>query len=805
MHDDLSFWITPSCGADRKNCHFFAQKNFSINRIPQSLKLKIACESYYVLTLNDVLIGRGPARGSSRIYFYDVYELAAFLREGSNTLKAEVLCMNVPTGRNVPLQPALRVECGELFGSNSNWKVALQEQEWPEDPPFYNMQQGYCEWRDLRREKDFREVSCVVIPADSPIYRRKLLPSGIPLPVEHEYLPAESLFPAWVPAAELSNKKIAVLADAEPHFPVPEGLSSSMNELTLGGMHEVILPVPPDQGGLTLIFNFNRQISGRLEIELDSPEGAVLDIAHEEELFRKERLRSDHTATNPTYNFSDRYILKAGRQTVGNYMVERGFRLVRLTFRNYEKPIVLRSLRGIDRRYPFSLRSLFFCSDYRLNRLWETANETISACTTDIFTDCPWRERVFYINDFVVENRSALQLFGDKQLLRHTFRMIFSEADENGIIPCVIPDMSPMLVYHGFPKDTTLGYILSSNLTLPLSLYEYYLYTGDSELVRECYEPLLKMLQTFRQWKNPRGILELPRRYCGINNFFDWSFELNGCQIPSSGSSLMNYLYIIALKAMEQLKTAVGDDRSDFMEEIRSMQAATWREFYDPADEFLRDCREYVVNQQDLDLCGVPNQGRTEIRSSRIAHALALLGNGNREKSDLDILKKNMLSERNFTPELFYGSFILLAMKKHGLYQAALDYILRFWGPILDSGTPTLWENGVYSSGKAGFGGSASLCHGFSTSPVDFLQTVLLGITPVQPGFSEFRFEPVTCGLSFAHGMVPTPHGTIRVSWKLQDETIHAEMLIPEFTLAHTPAGDFGPGNQVFSWKPRFP
>jgi len=53
--------------------------------------------------------------------------------------------------------------------------------------------------------------------------------------------------------------------------------------------------------------------------------------------------------------------------------------------------------------------------------------------------------------------------------------------------------------------------------------------------------------------------------------------------------------------------------------------------------------------------------------------------------------------------------------------------------------------------------------------------------------------------------MVPTPHGTIRVSWKLQDEIIHAEMLIPEFTLAHTPAGDFGPGNQVFSWKPRFP
>ncbi|MBO4491202.1 MAG: hypothetical protein J5944_07570 [Lentisphaeria bacterium] len=801
MNSGLSFWIAPEGAAGRKNCHFFAQKSFSLSTLPQSLELKIACESYYVLKVNGRIIGRGPARGSSRIYFYDVWELADCLQEGLNTLRAEVLCMNVPTGRNVPPQAALRVECGDLFGSDASWEMALQDREWPEDPPFYDMQQGFCEWRDLRRGNDIRKVRCAVIPEDSPIHRRKLLPSGIPLPVEQEFPPGESLFPAWVPAADLNDKRIAVLADAEPHFPVPEGLASDLYELTLGGTHEVVLPVPPEHGGLTVIFSFNRQISGRFEVELDSPEGAVLDIAHEEKLFRGDRLRSDHTATNPTYNFSDRYILREGRQTAGNYMVDRGFRMVRLTFRNYEKPIVLRCIRGIDRRYPFSLRSRFFCSDYRLNRLWETARETISACTTDVFTDCPWRERLFFINDFVVENRSALQLSGDRNLLRHAFRMIFSEADENGIIPCVIPNTHSMFIHHGFPKDTTLEYIPSSNLTLPLSLYEYLLYTGDTELIRECYDPLLKMMQTFRQWKNPRGILELPGRYCGISNFFDWSFELNGCQIPSSGSSLMNYLYIIALKAMEQLRLSTGDRGAGFTEEIRSMQTATWHEFYDPADEFLRDCREYVVNQRDLELCGVPDQGRAEIRSSRIAHALALLADDTRKGSELEILKDNLLSEKNFNPELFYGSFVLLAMKKQGLHQAALDYILRFWGPILDSGTPTLWENGVYSSGKAGFGGSASLCHGFSTSPVDFLQTVLLGISPIQPGFSEFRFQPAPCGLSFAHGAVPTPHGPIRVSWKLQDEAIHVELLVPESTLAHTPAGDFGPGNHAFSWK----
>lgn len=805
MNRPMSRWIAPEGAADRKNCHFFAQKSFPVGELPASLELKIACESYYILQINGFTIGRGPARGSSHIYFYDVYEIAGYLHKGVNVLKAEVLCMNIPTGRNVPPQAALRVECGDRFGSDTDWEMALQDREWPDDPPFYNMQQGFCEWRDLRELENFHIVRVEVVPENSPVCRRELLPSGIPHPVEYEYLPGECLFPAWVPAADLSNKRIATLADAEPHSPVPEGVATALYDLTLGGPHEAVLPVPPDHGGLTVIFNFNRLISGRLEVELDAPEGAVLDIAHEEELFQKERLRSDHSATNPSYNFSDRYILKAGRQSVGNHMVERGFRLVRLTFRNYEQPIVLRSLRGIDRRYPFSLRSRFFCSDYRLNRLWETAHETISACTTDIFTDCPWRERLFFINDFVVENRTALQLSGDTRLLRHAYRMIFSEADENGIIPCVIPNTTSMLVSHGFPKDTTWGYILSANLTLPLSLCEYYLYTGDAGLVRDGYALLLKMMRTFRQWKNARGILELPGRYCGINNFFDWSFELNGCQIPSSGSSLMNYLYIIALKAMAILKIPAGDNRSDFAEEISAMQTATWREFYDEENEFLRDCREYVVNQQDLDLCGVPNLGRAEIRSSRIAHALALLADEEREQSDLKILEENLLSERNFTPELFYGSFILLAMKKHGLYREALDYIRRFWGPMLDSGTSTLWENGVYSSGKAGFGGSASLCHGFSTSPVDFLQTVLLGVFPVRPGFAEFQFDPVPCGLSFAHGMVPTPHGTIRVSWKLQEDSIQAELLVPECTLAHTPAGDFGPGNHSFVWKQRGP
>ena len=144
--------------------------------------------------------------------------------------------MNVPTGRNNPPQAALRVECGGLFGSDTDWEMAVQDREWPDEPPFYTMQQGFCEWRDLREQANYRKVRAVIVPEDSPVHQRELLPSDIPHPVEHEYLPGESLFPAWVPDMDLTDKRIAVLADAEPHSPIPGEIAETLSELTLGGL-----------------------------------------------------------------------------------------------------------------------------------------------------------------------------------------------------------------------------------------------------------------------------------------------------------------------------------------------------------------------------------------------------------------------------------------------------------------------------------------------------------------------------------------------------------------------------------------
>ena len=159
-----------------------------------------------------------------------------------------------------------------------------------------------------------------------------------------------------------------------------------------------------------------------------------------------------------------------------------------------------------------------------------------------------------------------------------------------------------------------------------------------------------------------------------------------------------------------------------------------------------------------------------------------------------------MNDETLLTPELYYNIFLLDAMEQSNSTADALKLIRTHWGKMLDSGTPTLWENGVHKIGKAGFGGSASLCHGFSSAPAAFLQTAVLGVRPTEPGFASFSFAPLTPEIGFAQGRVPTPHGTIRCKWKYADGKFTAALYVPENCTASTPAGEFAAGNWVLEW-----
>src|ERR1700692_3138838 len=65
---------------------------------------------------------------------------------------------------------------------------------------------------------------------------------------------------------------------------------------------------------------------------------------------------------------------------------------------------------------------------------------------------------------------------------------------------------------------------------------------------------------------------------------------------------------------------------------------------------------------------------------------------------------------------------------------------------MLARGAATLWES---------FEPTASLCHGFSATPVYQLSTEVLGVAPLEPGCARVRIAPQPVDLDWARGVVP--------------------------------------------------
>ena len=765
-------WITYPGRSREKNLYFLARRKFSLDLAPEKQLLHIAAESYYRVWLNGHELGMGPSRGSRSLNYYDTYEVSRYLRSGENYIAALVQCMNIPNFNTFPCRAGVRIELENIVVSDEQWEV-LENGEWRQDSDILCPQVGFTECRDLRLTPFGwqtgggcgRWVKAEVIAG---MDGKALLPRPVPMLTLNSYLPVDIVHTAYVETLK-EETSAAEAVTRQPHYHIDLELTAQCRPLLTAGLHEIVIAPPEDGADVSLVFNFGREVIGFFRLELFAAAGIIVDIAYDEELEngRVKALRAAHD----TYRFADRYITRDGCQEIGAGLHERGFRFVEVVIRNFRTPVILRRAVAVDRRYPLSRTGSFNCGDMLLNRIWDVCVETMSACTTDVFNDCPWRERAFWVNDLMIENIVALQAFGDYRLNAHALRLALSNVRPDGMIPGVCPD------------DGRAGIVLvPTNLFLPLMLRDYYLYSGDRSLVDELLPQMLNVMKKFEAWQDADGLLNPPEEYW---NFFDWSFELNKVSMNGKNTSLLNWLYVYALNTAAWLLEETGQTgRADACRAgIAPVVAGIEKRFWLTERECYADW---------LEADGAPS-----VHASQLAQAFALLSGGlpeNRREKLIRALDNSALLQ----PELYLHHFVLCAMRDRQQYSAALNRIRQYWGDVIKTGTPTLWEAAIHQHGKAAFGNIGSLCHGFGTTPVNYFQTAILGIIPLKPGFKRFLFNPVPHDLDFAEGSIPTPAGSIRVRWRRTGIILSVELTVPYGLTAQTPDGEFSAGYHQF-------
>jgi hypothetical protein len=766
------FWIAPDGTANQQNCYFRARKMFDLQSVRPSVTLKIAAESTYRIWINGTPVGHGPARGSRRCNFYDSYEIASYLQTGHNIIAVLVQCMNIPNFVSFPHQPALWVAMDDLLGSDQTWDVLLVN-EWKQDVEWYTMQVGFMEHRDMRLEP----VGWQTFDDDA-VWRKaqnlcdaeamgnkRLLPRPIPMLRQTTCVPPSITSAGYVDNDPMVDDAQIAMKIAHQHYSdAPLFHEHCQQQLTVG--QDVTIAVPDHGRDVAIVFDFADEFIGYVALELSSNAGVIVDFAHDEELV--------NGWVNPVrhhYRTADRYITRHGRQTLGNTMQDRGFRYVMIVLRNLTEPVILHGMTVTDCRYPYENKGKFSCSDSRLTRIWDVCVNTLSACTTDTFMDCPWRERSFWVNDLVVENLVTLAAFGDPRINAHCLRLALSNAREDGWIPGVCPDNG---------ADNLV--LVPTNLFLLLMLDDYYRYTGDRQLVVELLPQLLGILKLFESHLNADGLLVAPKAFW---NFFDWSFELDGVSLNGRCTSLLNWLYCDALNKAAQLMDVASLESygSPYQVMAQTMSKRIDRFFWDESNHRYADWLE--------------EDGSISHASSQLTHAFALLSGVLPEHRKARTIAA--LDHKDIRiPELYLHHFVFQAMQTHGMTEQVLARINQYWGAMIDTGTTTLWEAYIYEQGKAAFNNAGSLCHGFGATPIQYFQTVLLGVTPLLPGFETFSVQPVPHDLTWASGVIPTPHGIIGVQWEAQENNLlHLKLSVPSGTRGFCNEQWYGPGEHL--------
>ncbi len=819
---DLTFMKMMRDGPRRRedgtNRWFLFRRSFFLNSMAHRAMIDITVDGRYQLFVNGTRIGRGPVRSSPQFQRYDTYDIAQHLVTGENVIAVLVHVYGVDTSWYETVkgywQPWFgdgglycdaRIEGADAsvtrVSSDVLWRSHVCK-AWRADTPRAGWGQGFIEDFDAAKmpggwtgadfdDSNWDEVQLLAVPPDQNGMARgwgeivpfpQLMPNDLPPLAEKPVAPVKVVAVYGVmPAPDLALDRR--LYDEEL-VDVPPGLVEDPEAL-LNSQAGTTLVLTTNEHDISLFIAFETLHSGYPFIEIDAKGGEIIELAVSETFggeFDK------HLPARPRLKREGhldcahliRYTARPGLQRFEKFEWT-AVRYMQITVRNAPKGLKIRHAGSIHTHYPLAYAGDYECSDDFLNRFWRIGRYTAQECTHDAWEDCPGREKRQWIGDGIVHYLVSAAAFGpssqpvDRKFLydaAHSQRpdglmQMFTPGDHhtNGVI---IPDF---------------------NLHWVGALYHYFLHTGDMETTEELLPVAQRSLGWFERLLDQHSLIaDVP-----FWHFIEWAHVGRQGQ-----SAIINAMFVGALKSLADLVHWLD------MPRLQQKYSCLAAQVSDALNERHWDDRRGVY----VDVVD-PDTGHQEQRISQHANAAMIywdIASRDRRAAMIDRITDParckltsvppiVMRGEDFDPETdvveantYFSHFVYGALAKARRFDLVLAAVRKNYGPMLATGTQTLWE--AYEP-------SASLCHAFSASPVYQLSAQSLGIQPLKPGFEEFLLAPQPADLAHASGVYPTVKGDIKVAWRQGKEAFDISVTIPDGTRAtFVPPPGFDQGGQ---------
>jgi len=362
----------------------------------------------------------------------------------------------------------------------------------------------------------------------------------------------------------------------------------------------------------------------------------------------------------------------------------------------------------------------FQCDDEQINKIYETSVQTNLLCHQLALWDGIKRDRLPWVYDLYLAARGAYPIWQDFSVLKRSL-------EELGHTP----EGSWM---NGMP-DYTLWWFTT--------IWEYLMHRSDTRFVEE----LAPVIQRHADWvgKNvdENGFVKVER------GFIDW--------VPMTADEsrlALQAVYVIARESLCNISDAMPHLGLEF----------DWRTPEIPEEQFLD-------------------------ASPVITKVLGILAGYVSPDSALEFLNNYKLKD----PISPCSGYLLACLyADFDMHEKGLDIIRSLWGGMLDNGATSFWEAArcdypddfhKHLTTYTAYGEyRMSLCHAWSSTPVEWFTRVLLGINPITPGYRDVEIViRAPKSMKKCAGKVSTPFGPIGVSWvRGEDGKIMVKTDVPE-------------------------
>jgi hypothetical protein len=465
----------------------------------------------------------------------------------------------------------------------------------------------------------------------------------------------------------------------------------------------------------TLLVDFGKEISGRVAIS--GPIGAIVHISTGESRAEAENAPiADDSWAGPT-----RLVIAGGAP---QFTPNSGFRYARIAFfgTSAGTPYTITQIYLDHRYYPVAYQGSFNCSDSGLTKLWYMGAYTAHLCMQDDIWDSPKRDRVPNAADLDVSGGVIDNVFADHFLMEQTISDLIKQAnggEVNGMPSCSAAWLS--------------------------ALADYYRHSGRIEFVRSQHQALLGLITTLH------GDFNADNVFTNSSNSKIAVDEAPGFDASSPQSLATTQLFVIrGLHDAVDLLDAVGDTTN-------AKKCSDW------ADQLAIAVQNQAQEPAAPQPFGVTRQENAMAIESGVVGATS---------AQRQAIYKNVLapgtdaSNQVATP--YFNYFVLLALDDMGHGDDALKFARSYWGGMIQRGATTFWERYDPSWAKDDYhlrlgGYSISLCRGGAGGITSFLTERVLGVRPLTGGYAQTQVSPELSDLSWVEGVVPTPHGQIRV------------------------------------------